>query len=185
MIDWASALLKGEARRAGAAFGQGEELLFRRLDLLLAGFLDLGLGGLLHHLRADLDQLAPQGEVVHQLGVVVDLRAERRAVEQVGEIAGAADLGERGFMLEVLAQRHAVGDAPAGDHPFEDVENGRVGRRVEVARLQEIGHALVCVVVEQDRAQHRHFGRKVVRRRRLLREIVVLRHGPSVAPSFL
>lgn len=146
---------------------------------------DLGLRGFLHHARADVDQLATQRQVMNQPGVIQNLRAERRRVQQVRQIPRAADFHELAIAFKMLAQRHAVRNAAASDKAIQHVEDRSIGRRIEIARLQNVAHALVCVVVEQDRAQHGHFGLQVVRGRQLLRRFVVFRHGLSLGQSSL
>ena len=120
-----------------------------------------------------------------EAGVVDDLRAEGCRIQQVCEIARAADLAELAVTLEMLAQSDAVGDAAVGDQAVEDLENRSVGGRIEVARLQDVGHALMRVVIKQDCAQHSHFGLQVMRGRQLLRRFVVFRHGLSLGQSSL
>ena len=119
-IDCASAVLKVWKPCAPAPrSARAKRLLLGRLDLLLARLVDLRLGRLLDDFGADRDQLAAQRKIVDQPGVVVDLGTEGRAVEQVSQIARAADLGELAVALEMFAQRHAVGDAAAGDHSLQ------------------------------------------------------------------
>ena len=145
------------------------------------GHVEIALGGLRDHSGADIDQLATQRQVVDEAGVVDDLRAEGGGIQQVGEVAGAADLGQLAVALEVFAQGDAVGDAAVGDLAVQHFEDGLVGGRVKIAWFQDVGDALVGVVVEQDRAQHGHFGLQVVRQHGGGRGVlVVLRHGPSL-----
>ena len=120
-----------------------------------------------------------------QACVIDDLRAKRRRVDQLCQIANAADFRELPIALEMLAQRHTVADAPVGDHAIQNREDFLVGPRIEIARRQDVRDALMRVVVEQNRAQHSHLRRHVVRGFRGVSrgglQVADVFHGPLLA----
>jgi hypothetical protein len=87
----------GQRRREADEAGGGGPVLGERIkgQLRLFDLLDgrrLGVGRVLDDVAADADQVAAQGEVVDDAGVVRRIGPGRRAVDQIGEIAQAAEL---------------------------------------------------------------------------------------------
>ncbi len=153
-----------------AALGQGVELLFGRLDLVAGRQLDVvladaavGGGG---DLAADADQVAAQGQVEDRAGVVADIGGGRGAVDQVGQVAQAAQFLEGRIVLELVRQQDGLGQLALADMGLDRLEQPLVEGLVEVAALQAVGQALIGRVVVQQHAQQRLFGLQVVRRDR-------------------
>ena len=154
-----------ETLSARATFGEREELALGVLDLGFAGNFEVALDRLVDHASANVDQFAPQREIVNEAGVVDDFGSEGGGIEQVGQVSRAADLRQPPITLEMLAKRDPIGDATARDEPVQHFEDCAVGGGVKVTRFQDVGDALLGIVVEQDRAQNGHFGLQVMRQR--------------------
>ena len=140
------------------------ELLLGDLDLVQRGFIDVAAEGAVDHALAEIDELAAQVEVVHRL-------AERRGIDHVhrrrrqpGEVGGTAGRLHVLVLLDVGFQRDRAHDLAALDQPRQRIEQLAVQRIGEVFRPQELGHALVGGVVDQDRAQQRLLRLEIVRR---------------------
>jgi hypothetical protein len=147
-----------ETGRGGAAFGQGVELLFRLFDLVAGGDVGIGALGLDHDLAADADQIAAQGEVVDGAAVVLGVGGRRRALEQVGQVADAAQLLEGGVLLELLGQQDRLGQLALADVGLDGAEQPLVERLVEVAALEQVAQPFIGGVVVHQDAQQRLLG---------------------------
>ncbi len=133
--------------------GQGEQLLFRRLDLVARGELGithLGGGG---DVAADADEFAAKGEVVDRPGVIRRLGGRWRAIHHVGEIAYAAQLLERRVALELLGEQGGVGQLAAAHVQLDGGEQASVERLVEMLGLERVGQPFEGAVVVQQGAQ--------------------------------
>jgi hypothetical protein len=154
-----------EAGRGGAAFGQGVELLFGRLDLVAGGarLVAAAMGGR-GDLAADADQVAAQGQVEDRAGIVADVRGRRGAVDQVGQIAQAAQLVEGRVLLELVGQQDRLGQLALADVGLDRLEQALVERLVEVPRVQGVGQPFIGRVVVQQHAEQGLFSLQIMRR---------------------
>ena len=153
-----------EALGHAAGLGQLVELLFGGLDLLLGvelGVARLGLGG---DLAADADQVPAQGQVVDGAGVVGGVGRRRGAVDQVGQIADAAQFLERGVAGELFGDEDRLGELTLADIGLDGLEQALVERLEEVAGLEVVAEALEGGVVEQQGAEQGLFGLDIGRR---------------------
>ena len=148
-----------------AGLGQAVELLFGGFDLVGGGDLEVLGEGVVDHVLAERDQLAPEVEVVDGAAVVARVHDGDGAALQLGEVVRAAGLGERLVLVEQGLERDRVGLLAALDQLADGLEDASVGRVGEVLGAQEIGDPLEGVVVLEDRAEQRLLGLVVDRRR--------------------
>ncbi len=142
-----------ETGGAAAGLGQAVELLLGRLDLVARRQLriaDLGGGG---DVTADADQVAPQRQVIDHPGIFDGVGGRRRAVDQVGEIADAAQFLESRISLELLGHQDRFGQLAASQMALQRGEQSTVERLEEVARLKLVAQPFIGGVVIQQRAQ--------------------------------
>ena len=87
------------------------------------------------------------------MSVVNDLRAKCSAIEEFGKIDSAANAFELTLARELVMQRHTVSHFSvryeAGDH----VVDFAVRRNIEIRINQDFRHAVVRIIVKQDRAE--------------------------------
>ena len=148
-----------------AGLGQAVELLLGGFDLVGGGDLEVLGEGVVDHVLAERDQLAPEVEVVDGAAVVARVHDGDGAALQLGEVVRAAGLGERLVLVEQGLERDRVGLLAALDQLADGLEDASVGRVGEVLGAQEIGDPLEGVVVLEDRAEQRLLGLVVDRRR--------------------
>ncbi len=141
-----------EPARRCPGLGQRIELLLSVLDLVARRVVGVGhrLGS---DIAADPDQLAPQGQVMDQPGIIGGVCGRRRAVHQVGQIAEPAQFLKGHVASEPLHQHDGLGQLALADVLFHSREQAGVEGFVEVVGLQSVAHAFVGGIVEQDRAQ--------------------------------
>ncbi|MNE14209.1 hypothetical protein D3C80_1070750 [compost metagenome] len=142
-----------ETRRRLARLGQGIEGLFGLFDLLVGG--RIGVGRLLDHLAADADQVAAQRQVIDDASIVGRIGGRRRAVDQVGQVAQAAELMKRRVLLEALHQDGRLGQQALTDVILDRLEQPLVEGLVHVRAAQTVAQPLEHGVVEHQRAQQR------------------------------
>ncbi len=159
-----------EARRRLARLGQGIQRLFGLFDLFVGG--RLGVGRLLDDLAANADQLAAQGQIIDDAGVVGGVGRGRRPVNQVGEIAQTAELLKGRVLLEPLHQDGRLSQQALTDVVLDRVEQALVEGLVEMAAAQSVRQALEHGVVEHQRAQQGLFRLQVVGHGRHLHGVV-------------
>ncbi len=152
----------GKAALGRAALGKGEKLAFGQLDLVAAALPLFRRQGTRAQAGADVQELPAHGEIADDARIVGHLRPEGGAFQEVDEIGRAANRGELVGLLELLAQGHAIGHPALFDQAGTGGIDLLVSRGIEVLRPQNLGHALVCVIVEQYRTQHRGFCREIV-----------------------
>ena len=132
-------------------------------DLVLGLAVELGARGLVGDVLAEQDQLAPDREVVDQLGVVAGGEERDRCAGEAHEVGGAAELAQAGVVLEEGLDgdrgRERVPPDPLGG----DLEDAGVDGVEEVRRLHEVGDPVVDVVVDEERSEQRLFRFDVVR----------------------
>ena len=132
-------------------------------DLVLGLAVDLDARRLLGDVLADHDQLAADGEVVDELGVVAGGEERDRGAGEADEVGGAAELLEAGVLLEEGLDGDRGGQRVAADALGGDLEDAGVHRVEEVRRLHDAGDPVVDVVVDEERAEQRLLGLDVVR----------------------
>ena len=106
-------------------------------DLVLGLAVDLDAGGLLGDALAEDDELAADGEVVDELGVVAGGEERDRGAGEADEVGGAAELLEAGVLLEEGLDGDRGGQRVAADALGGDLEDAGVHRVEEVRRLHD------------------------------------------------
>ncbi len=137
----------------------------------------VGLVGVGDDLGGGVDQAAQGRLFPDDARVVLDIGRARHAVDEGGEVGGAADLLELAGPGQFLAQRHEIdGVAPLGElhHPLEDAP---VGVAEEGLGRDDGDGGVERLVVEQHGAEHRAFGVEVVRQGALVRGDCGFGHG--------
>ena len=132
-------------------------------DLLVGG--GVRIGRLLDHLAANADQVAAQGQVIDDAGVVGGVGRRGRAVHQVGEVAQPAELVEGRVLLETFHQDGRLGQQTLTDVILDRLEQPLMEGFVHVRAAQAVGQPLEHGVVEHQRAQQRLLGFQIVRHR--------------------
>ncbi len=148
---------RDEAAGGRAGLGQGIELLFGGLDLVAGGAVGVD-HRLVGDIAADADQLAAQGQVVDHPGIVDDIGRRRGPVDQVGQIAQAAQLLEGGIAAEAFHEHDRLGQLALADVLLHGGEQPGVERLVEVVGLEVVAQAFIGGVVVEDRPQQGLFG---------------------------
>ncbi|MNQ76957.1 hypothetical protein D3C85_918090 [compost metagenome] len=149
-----------EARRRLARLSQRIEGLFRLFDLFVGG--RLWVGRLLDHLAADTDQVATQGKVIDDAGVVGGVGRRRSAVDEVGQVAQATELVEGRVLLEPLHQDGRLGQQALTDVILDRLEQPLMEGLVHMRAAQSVAQPLEHGVVEHQRAQQRLLRLQVV-----------------------
>ncbi len=104
-------------------------------------------------------------QIVHRAAVILGIDDRGDRAGEPHQIGVTADFREIRVGFEILLQRNRVGDLTTIDQPGDRLEDPAVHAAGEVFRLQELGDPLERTVVVQDRAEQRHLGFVVVRRR--------------------
>ncbi|MNU94630.1 hypothetical protein D3C71_846170 [compost metagenome] len=164
-----------EARRGLACFSQRIEGLFRLFDLFVGG--RLWVGRLLDHLAADTDEVATQRQVIDDAGVVGGVGRRRGAVDEVGQVAQAAELVEGRVLLEPLHQDGRLGQQALTDVILDRLEQPLMEGLVHMRAAQSVAQPLEHGVVEHQRAQQRLLRLQVVGHGRDGDLIVSVGHG--------
>ena len=157
-----------EAAVVAAGFRQRVEAPLRLLDLVAGRGFDGSVEGDVHHVLADIDQVPAHGEIVDRAAVILGVDDGRRLGRQAGEILRDRDAAE-----VLIAQEGLHGDRGrdlAGlDQARRDLVDPPVQILDEVAGLEEVGDAVIGIVIDQDRAQQGLFGLDIAGRRPKLR----------------
>ena len=138
---------------------------------VLVGFVGVG-----ENLVRREDQRPQRRLLLDDLRVVLDVGRARHAVDERGDVRGAADFVELAGALELLFERDQIDRLAAlrqRDHAVEDAAM-RVAK--ERLRVDDRRGDVEGFVVDQDRAEHGAFGVEIVRER-------ALRGGRFVASS--
>ena len=125
----------------------------------------LGLVGGRKDLVGGEDQIAKRRLLAHDARVVLDVGGMGQAVDERGNVGGAAYFVELSRAGELFLERDEVDRvAPLAqlDHLLEDPA---VRVAVEIARVQDLCGLVERVVVDQDRAEHGSLRFEVVRQR--------------------
>ncbi len=157
-------LLEGDEAALGAAvLGEVEESLLGGLELHLGVELGLGAEGAVHHLLADVDQLAAQPAVVDHAAVFAGVDDADHRREQLGQVGRAADLVQQAGMLEFRAQGDDVGELAGLAAALDGAVDAAVHRIGEMFRREEFGDPFIGLVVGQQGAEQRLFRLLVLR----------------------
>ena len=109
------------------------------------------------------DQVSEGRLLLDDPGVVLDVGRARHAVDERGDVGGAADLVELVRSPELLLQRDQIDRVAALRQPDHLVEDAAVRVAKEIGGVDDLGGEVEGVVVQQDRAEDRAFGFEVVR----------------------
>jgi hypothetical protein len=151
-----------EAAFVFAAGGEIVKALLGFFDLLGRRFLDIAGVGVVDHVLAELDELAPKIEVVDDAPVFAGIDDGDRRQREFSEIGGAADLGQALFRFEEVLQGYRVGDLGALDEDHAGFEYAAVLGHGEVLRTQKIHHFFVGTAVGENGAEERFLGLDVM-----------------------
>ncbi len=138
-------------------------MLLGLLDLLGRRGVDAVVVGGVDDVLAEADELAPQVEVVDRPAVVLGVDDGHRRAGEPREVLGAADVGERLVVLEVVLERDRRGDLAALDEREHRLVDAPVHRLEEVSGLQERRDAVGHLVVDEHGPEQRLLGLEVVR----------------------
>ena len=183
-----------EAAVIAAGLGKLIEPALGVLDLRRRPELDRGVIGDVDHHLADADERAPQREVVDRAAVVGGVDDRGRLGREPGEILARVQPAD----VEVGRQEGLERDrrrALAGAHQRGDVLVDLLMQRLEeMLGLEEVGDAIVRLVIDEDRAEQRLLDLDIVRRgakkRRILRRLLASSRfdghdGPVLSLHFL
>ena len=158
---------------AGALLADVEHLLFSLVEDL--GDLGaLGVEGPGRDVVADLDQLAQDRALAHDLGVAADIGRARHILGQLVQVGQAADLVGLALAFELLEYRDHVGRLVGVDQLGDRTVDQLVLEAVVVRVLQQIADAVPGTVVKQQAAEHAGLGLDRVRRHAQLGDLSVL-----------
>ena len=153
-----------EAALVAPRFGDGVELALGLLDLGARTVIDLRIIGRVDHVAADIDQLAPDGEVMNGAGVIDGVDDRGRLGRQPRQILRNGHAAE-----VVVAEKGLERDRRGQLAEADQLGGGLVDAPVQLLRemfgLEEVGNAVEGVVVDQDRAQQRLFRLEIGGRR--------------------
>ena len=167
------ALDRGEARVRQLAHRRepGAHAIFGDRENRLLGLVENEIGLLLRlvggrkNLVGREDQIPERRLLAHDARVVLDVGGVGQAVDERGNVGGAADFVELSRAGELFLERDEVDRvSPLAqlDHLLEDPA---VRVAVEIARGQDLGGLVEGVVVDQDGAEHGSLRLEVVRQR--------------------
>ncbi|GBD42523.1 hypothetical protein HRbin39_01917 [bacterium HR39] len=167
-VDDAHRVLEHVGKRAEvaaplAALGQLEQPLFGPLHQLHGRGGGIRIEGLVDHLLAHLDEPAPQRQVVDHAGVVDDVDDHLAGAGDALEIRAAVQFRQRRIGVEQVVEGGVVGELALLDGLGADLEDAPVDGLVEVLGAQEVRHAVIELVVDEDRPQHRQLRTQIVR----------------------
>ena len=114
---------------------------------------------------ADEDQ-PPEGRLfLDDARVVLDVGRSRHAVDERGDVGGAADFVELAGAAQLFFERDEIDRVAALGELDHLVEDAPVRVAEEIARVDHFGGEIEGVVVQQDRAEHGSLGLEIVRQR--------------------
>ncbi len=99
--------------------------------------------------------------------VVVDVGRPRDAVDQRGDVRGAADFVDLAGASELLLQRDEIDGVAALDERDHLLENPAMRVAEEIGRVDDLGGEVERVVMQQDGAEDGPLGFEIVRKRPL------------------
>ena len=153
-----------EAGGGRTGFRQGVELLFGLLDLFPRRKVRISGGGDGGDVSADPDQVPAQGQVIDHPGIVRGVGGGGSAVDQVGEVADAAELLERRIPAELFGDQDRFRQLAATHGGLDGLEQAAVERLVEMLTRQAVEDPLIGGVVIEEHAQKGLFGLNIGRR---------------------
>ena len=118
---------------------------------------------IVHHRRADLDQLPQPGLVGHDLGIGPDVRRRRRGAGQLQQVGTLTHLVQLAARLEPLADGHRVEGLLLGGQLGDGPENQLVVAAVEVLGRHHVRHVPPGPRHQHQPAQHGLLGVDAVR----------------------
>ena len=141
----------GKVDKAGggrAGLGQCIELSLCGLDMVAGGA--VAVIGRRCNVAANSDQVAAKGQIIDHTGIVRRVGSRGRAVDQIGQIAQAAQLFKGWFALEPLHQHDGLGQHALADMFLDGSKQALVEGLEEVPRLKQVAQPLIgSVVIEQ------------------------------------
>ena len=152
-----------EAAAVAADFGEIVEPPFGILDLVARREVDRRVERAVDHVLADLDQLAPDREVVDRAAIVGRVDDGGRFRREAGEILRDRHAGDVDVGRHERLQRHRRRELAGADQAARDVVELLVDGLEEMFRLEEIGDAIERLVIDEDRAQQRLLRLDIVR----------------------
>ena len=149
------------------------------LDLLARREIDRRIEGDVDHVLADLDQIAPDREVIDGAAVIHGVDDGRRLGGKPGEILAERHAGDVEVGRQERLQRDRGRELAGADQAARDVVDLLVDRLEEMLAARENRDPVERLVVDEDRAQQRLLRLDVVRggaidrrrRRRSLRAV--------------
>jgi hypothetical protein len=121
--------------------------------------------GAIDHVFADHDQIAANREIVNGAAVILGVDDRRRLSGKPGEILIERQAGDVEIGWQERFQRDWRGQLVGANKTSGQFENALVDGLEEMLRLEEVGNAVECFVVDQNRAQERLFSLDIMRRR--------------------
>ena len=152
-----------EAAAIAADLGEIVEPALGVLDLLARREIDRRVERDVDHVLADLDQLAPDREVVDRAAVVGGVDDGGRFGREAREVLRDRHAGDIDVGRQEGLQRHRRGELAGADQAARDVVDLLMDRLEEMLRLEKIGDAIKRLVIDEDRAQQRLLRLDIVR----------------------
>jgi len=152
-----------EAAAIASGLRQVVEAPLGVLDLLARREVDRRVEGHVDHLLADLDEIAPDREIIDGAAIVRRVDDRGRFGSEAGEILRYRQAGDVRVGGQERFQRHRRGKLAGADQAARDIVDLLMDRLEEMRRLQKVGDAIERLVVDQDGAQQRLLCLDVVR----------------------
>ena len=133
------------------------------LDLIARRKIDRRIEGDVDHILADIDQLAPDREIVDCAAIIHRVDDGRRLGGEPGEVLGKRQSGDVGLSGQEGLQRHRRCQLAGANETARDVVDLLMNRLEEMLRLEKIADAIERLVVDQNRAQEGLLGLDIVR----------------------
>jgi hypothetical protein len=149
-------------RRADLALGDVEDGALGLVEQL--GDVAVGVVALGRDVGGRADEVSQQRPVAHDARVVDDVGGRGDALGELGQVRGAADVGELARGLQRLGERDEVDGLAALRELEHGAEDLAVRAAVEVLGPQQLDDAVERAVVEQHAAEDRLLGLEALRR---------------------
>ena len=153
-----------EAAVVAPALGDLVEAALGLLDLLARARIDRRVIGDVDRVLADLDQFAPDRQIIDGAAVIIGVDDRRRLGGEARQILRHGDAADI-VIAEKSLEGDRRGELAGPDQRAGDLENAAMDFLDEMFAAQEIGNAVEGVIVDQDRAEQRLLGLDIVRRR--------------------
>ena len=121
------------------------------LDLVARGEIDRRFERDIDHVLADLDQLAPDCEVVDRAPVVHRVDDGRCFGREAGEVLAEGQPGDIDVGRQERLQSHRRSELAGADQAARDIEDLLMDRLEEMLRLEEVADPIKRLVVDEDR----------------------------------